>query len=211
MYVELREILQRQPGPEVAERLSAYQQTLRDKSRQVKSMASELNMLHAQVGEYRYESERLNRELQDAKGKYYSYRRKEAKQGQRAAAEAAVAAAAGDGFDDGGAGAGGGMLGLPSGAGTVGGGWAGSVGGGLPPAGAGSASGGGPGGVGGVTSGGMRGAVMPGGAAPGGGRGSAAGSGGDTGARLLEAQRGQVSAATQRFAGGGFSTRSRPR
>jgi hypothetical protein len=38
----------RQPGPEVAEQLSVYQQNLREKTRQMKAMASELNMY--QVG-----------------------------------------------------------------------------------------------------------------------------------------------------------------
>ena len=67
LYVELKNILARQPGPEVAEQLSIYQQNLRDKTRQMKAMASELNMYQAQVNEYKYEIERLNRELQDVK------------------------------------------------------------------------------------------------------------------------------------------------
>ena len=44
LYVELKNILARQPGPEVAEQLSIYQQNLREKTRQMKAMASELNM-----------------------------------------------------------------------------------------------------------------------------------------------------------------------
>jgi len=44
LYAELKNILARQPGPEVAEQLSVYQQSLKDKTRQMKSMASELNM-----------------------------------------------------------------------------------------------------------------------------------------------------------------------
>merc|ERR1719253_1216957 len=67
LYVELKNILARQPGPEVAEQLSVYQQNLKDKTRQMKAMASELNMYQAQVNEYRYEMERLTRELQDVK------------------------------------------------------------------------------------------------------------------------------------------------
>ena len=49
LYVELKNILARQPGPEVAEQLSVYQSSLRNKTRQMKSMASELNMYQAQV------------------------------------------------------------------------------------------------------------------------------------------------------------------
>merc|ERR1740130_1980927 len=54
LYVELKNILARQPGPEVAEQLSIYQQNLRDKTRQMKAMASELNMYQAQVNESKY-------------------------------------------------------------------------------------------------------------------------------------------------------------
>merc|ERR1711939_270722 len=67
LYVELKGILARQPGPEVAEQLSVYQQNLKDRTRQMKAMASELNMYQAHVNEYNYEIERLSRELQDVK------------------------------------------------------------------------------------------------------------------------------------------------
>jgi len=77
LYVELKNILARQPGPEVAEQLSVYQQNLKDKTRQMKAMASELNMYQAQVNEYRYEIERLTRELQDVKRKYYEQKRRD--------------------------------------------------------------------------------------------------------------------------------------
>ena len=36
LYTELKGILARQPGPEVAEQLTVYQQNLRQKSRQMK-------------------------------------------------------------------------------------------------------------------------------------------------------------------------------
>ena len=77
LYVELKNILARQPGPEVAEQLSIYQQNLRDKTRQMKAMASELNMYQAQVNEYKYEIERLQRETQDIKKKYFDQKRRE--------------------------------------------------------------------------------------------------------------------------------------
>ena len=76
-YVELKNILARQPGPEVAEQLSVYQHNLKEKTRQMKAMASELNMHQAQVNEHRFEIERLTRELQDVKRKYYENKRKE--------------------------------------------------------------------------------------------------------------------------------------
>lgn len=44
LYVELKNLLARQPGPEVAEQLSIYQQNLKEKTNQMKAMAAELNM-----------------------------------------------------------------------------------------------------------------------------------------------------------------------
>jgi myosin heavy subunit len=87
LYVELKNILARQPGPEVAEQLSIYQQNLRDKTRQMKAMASELNMYQAQVNEYKYEIERLNRELQEVKKRYFDHKRREQLAMERGAGE----------------------------------------------------------------------------------------------------------------------------
>eukprot|EP00798_Chlamydomonas_sp_ICE-L_P006525 gene6525-3166_t len=77
LYMELKNILARQPGPEVAEQLSIYQANLREKTKQMKAMASELNMYQAQVNEYKYEIERLVRELGDMKRKYFEQKRRE--------------------------------------------------------------------------------------------------------------------------------------
>lgn len=84
LYVELKNILARQPGPEVAEQLSVYQQNLKEKTRQMKAMASELNMYQAQINEYKYEIERLSRELQEVKRKFYETKRRTALAEQRA-------------------------------------------------------------------------------------------------------------------------------
>ena len=46
---ELREIMKRQPGIEEAKMISTYQQTIKQKTRQMKAMAAELNMYQAQV------------------------------------------------------------------------------------------------------------------------------------------------------------------
>ena len=40
LYLELKHILARQPGPEVAEQLSIYQQTLKEKTKQMKVQCS---------------------------------------------------------------------------------------------------------------------------------------------------------------------------
>lgn len=77
LYMELKNILARQPGPEVAEQLSIYQANLREKTKQMKAMASELNMYQAQVNEYKYEIERLVRELNEMKRKYFETKRRE--------------------------------------------------------------------------------------------------------------------------------------
>nr|CAB3228189.1 coiled-coil domain-containing protein 147 [Phallusia mammillata] len=77
LYMELKHILARQPGPEVAEQLRIYQETLRGKTKQMKRLASELNMYESQSSEYKYEIERLARELQDVKKKYFLHKKKE--------------------------------------------------------------------------------------------------------------------------------------
>merc|ERR1712127_379437 len=77
LYVELKNLLARQPGPEVAEQLSIYQQNLKQKTNRMKAMAAELNMYQAQVNEYKYEIERLTRELQEMKRRYYEQKRRE--------------------------------------------------------------------------------------------------------------------------------------
>jgi chromosome segregation ATPase len=92
LSAELKNILARQPGPEVAEQLAVYQQNLKEKTRQMKAMASELNMYQAQVTEYKYEIERLSRELADVKRKFFEQKRRE--QLQREAAAAATSKAA---------------------------------------------------------------------------------------------------------------------
>lgn len=43
----------------------------------MKAMASELNMYQAQVNEYKYEIERLVRELNDMKRRYFEQKRRE--------------------------------------------------------------------------------------------------------------------------------------
>ncbi|XP_053306830.1 cilia- and flagella-associated protein 58 [Spea bombifrons] len=76
LYVELKHILARQPGPEAAEQLQIYQQTLREKTKQLKVLSAELNMFETQSQEYKYEIERLASELQNIKKKYLAQKRK---------------------------------------------------------------------------------------------------------------------------------------
>merc|ERR1712166_1619928 len=71
LYVELKNILARQPGPEVAEQLSVYQQNLKDKLKQMKAMKAELEMYKAQVDEYKYDMQRLASEEKRMKQEWF--------------------------------------------------------------------------------------------------------------------------------------------
>lgn len=83
LYTELKHILARQPGPEVAEQLSIYQQTLKQKTKQLKALASEVNMYESQISEYKFEIDKLNKELTDCKNKYFMQKKKEHLQKER--------------------------------------------------------------------------------------------------------------------------------
>jgi hypothetical protein len=82
-YLELKAVLARQPGPEVAEQLQIYQTTVKEKNRQLKAMASELNMFQSQASEYQFEIERLSKELQEIKKKCVRVRGKGGSRGAR--------------------------------------------------------------------------------------------------------------------------------
>ena len=56
LYVELKAILARQPGPEVAEQLTIYQSNLSEKQKQMKAMTSELAMHREQVSDLQLEA-----------------------------------------------------------------------------------------------------------------------------------------------------------
>ncbi|CAM9221671.1 unnamed protein product, partial [Heterosigma akashiwo] len=62
LYVELKNILNRQPGPEVGEQLGVYQQNLKQKVKQMKAMEHELGMYQEQVKSFK-------RELEDIAGR----------------------------------------------------------------------------------------------------------------------------------------------
>ncbi|KAM9010026.1 cilia- and flagella-associated protein 58 [Ara ararauna] len=77
LYVELKHILARQPGPEAAEQLQLYRHTLREKTKQLKVLSSELNVYESENQEYKHEIERLGNELMNVKKKYLAQKRKE--------------------------------------------------------------------------------------------------------------------------------------
>jgi len=93
LYAELKNILARQPGPEVAEQLSVYQRNLREKNRQLKSMAGELNLYRGKSDDAQNAIERLTKELNEIKRKYYETKRLEQVERNREFADPKVAKA----------------------------------------------------------------------------------------------------------------------
>merc|ERR1719194_290725 len=73
----MRSLLEKQPGQEVVEEVAKQQGNLKEKTKQMKAMAAELNMYHAQLSDYKDEIERLSKELQDTKRRYFEQRHRE--------------------------------------------------------------------------------------------------------------------------------------
>ncbi|XP_068081247.1 cilia- and flagella-associated protein 58 [Anabrus simplex] len=72
LYMNLRQLMERQPGPAVAMQLHRTQLELRDRGRKMRCLISELNMYETKVTEYKFDLERVNHELQEMKKKYYT-------------------------------------------------------------------------------------------------------------------------------------------
>merc|ERR1712054_715818 len=77
LYVQLKNILARQPGPEVAEQLAWYSQNLKEKTKQMQQMASELKSYHGQVKDLEDEIERYHKELDTIKQAYFQQKRED--------------------------------------------------------------------------------------------------------------------------------------
>jgi len=77
LYVQLKNILARQPGPEVAEQLAWYSQNLKEKTKQMQQMASELKSYHSQVKDLKDEIERYHKELDTIKQSYFNQKKEE--------------------------------------------------------------------------------------------------------------------------------------
>merc|ERR1712226_982086 len=71
MYVEMKNAVTKQPGPEVSEQLSVYQSVLKEKAKQLKAMRDECKMFERQEEEYKVEIQSLVRELQQVKKKFF--------------------------------------------------------------------------------------------------------------------------------------------
>jgi len=77
LYVELRAILARQPGPEVAEQLNLYQANLAEKTKQMKAMNAELALHRQQVADLKLDQDNLINKLASAKKRYFAMRMKQ--------------------------------------------------------------------------------------------------------------------------------------
>eukprot|EP00768_Dysnectes_brevis_P007462 gnl/Dysnectes_brevis/6311_a9692_277.p1 GENE.gnl/Dysnectes_brevis/6311_a9692_277~~gnl/Dysnectes_brevis/6311_a9692_277.p1 ORF type:complete len:889 (+),score=436.04 gnl/Dysnectes_brevis/6311_a9692_277:49-2715(+) len=85
LYSDLKAVLSRQPGPEVLEQLTSYQQAIKQKTRQLQTMSAELAMYQTQVDDYKGSIERLTQEMQQLKRRYFEYRKREYETLQRRA------------------------------------------------------------------------------------------------------------------------------
>jgi len=81
LYIELKNILARKPGLEVAEQLIIYQHNLKDKQRQIKEMNAQLQAFRAQVNEFKFEIESTNKQLKQL-NKQYVIKKKSEMQGR---------------------------------------------------------------------------------------------------------------------------------
>jgi len=77
LYVELKAILARQPGPEVAEQLAIYQSNLAEKQTQMKAMGTELQLHRQQVTDLRLDQEAISSRFSAMKKRYFAMRQKE--------------------------------------------------------------------------------------------------------------------------------------
>ncbi|KAL3316070.1 hypothetical protein Ciccas_005288 [Cichlidogyrus casuarinus] len=80
LYLELKQILMRQPGPEVAEQLVAYKTTLKNKTEQIQALNAEMNMYDSQIKDYKFEIDRLMGELGDMKKRYFNLKKSRAQE-----------------------------------------------------------------------------------------------------------------------------------
>lgn len=80
VYMELKAIISRQPGPEVEEQLLTYQQVVKDKNKQLIAMNDELEMYREQVNTYKDELMGLNGKMDTIKKKWIKAKKNAARQ-----------------------------------------------------------------------------------------------------------------------------------
>lgn len=77
LYFEMKNLLSKQPGPDIVAEVARQQTGLKEKTKSMKATAAELNMYHAQLNDYKDEIQRLTKEMQDTKKKYFEQRHRE--------------------------------------------------------------------------------------------------------------------------------------
>ncbi|KAL5110561.1 Cilia and flagella-associated protein 58 [Taenia crassiceps] len=75
LYVELKQILARQPGPEIAEQLAIYKNSWREKLAAMKTMTAQMVKYDTSIKDCKLQIEKLDNELLDAKKAYFKRRR----------------------------------------------------------------------------------------------------------------------------------------
>ncbi|XP_025262810.1 cilia- and flagella-associated protein 58 [Camponotus floridanus] len=76
LYMNLRDVLSKQPDPQAAANLNKVQNALRKRGEKLKCLVAELNVYEAQLGEYKGDMERMSNEMCELKKKYYAQKRK---------------------------------------------------------------------------------------------------------------------------------------
>ena len=71
LYVELKNVLGRQPGPEVAEQLELYEYNLKQKHKQMKQMRGELKLYQEQVKQHKRDIEHIAENRDEMKTTYF--------------------------------------------------------------------------------------------------------------------------------------------
>eukprot|EP00397_Hematodinium_sp_SG-2012_P012112 GEMP01012273.1.p1 GENE.GEMP01012273.1~~GEMP01012273.1.p1 ORF type:complete len:841 (+),score=238.85 GEMP01012273.1:28-2550(+) len=74
LYVQLKNILARQPGPEVSEQLGWYTDNLKEKTQQMQKMSVDLQDYHAQVRIMKADVEHYQNDLRKLKNQYFDTR-----------------------------------------------------------------------------------------------------------------------------------------
>ncbi|XP_061819203.1 cilia- and flagella-associated protein 58 [Nerophis lumbriciformis] len=77
LYVELQQLLARQPGPETLEQLQHCQWTLRERTKKLMALTAEVRVLDAKMIDYKSENQSLNTEITELKKKYFSQKKQQ--------------------------------------------------------------------------------------------------------------------------------------
>lgn len=71
LFLELKNVLARQPGTEIHEQLIKYKEALKEKTGQMKKMKNELENAHEEMGRVKYEVDRMKSEMGKMKNEYF--------------------------------------------------------------------------------------------------------------------------------------------